>query len=138
VEDLEEAWLKHLRDTRNQPDTLLAQDQGKTPGRATGRNIVRLTVPPVQPLGAAPVVRGAMPNNDQVGQRFSAPAFEQGPTWRPVYPVPASPVTFAAPPPPPPGPNGQSPIPVHLGTPQFGPDPNGVPSGASPVGFPTQ
>jgi len=34
VEELEEAWLKHLRDTRHQPDTLLAKDQEQDTGNA--------------------------------------------------------------------------------------------------------
>src|SRR5207248_2933166 len=98
--------------------------------------IVRLTVPPAQPLDPSPVVRGAMPTKDQMGQRFSALPPVHGSTWQPVYPVPAAPANF--PPPPPPGPNGRSPAPVQLGNPQFGPFPNNVPAGASPVGFPHQ
>jgi hypothetical protein len=136
VEELEAAWLKHLRDTKHQPDMLLAKEQGKTPATAAGRNVVRLTVPPVQPLEPAPVVRGAMPNNDQVGQRFDAPPTSFGPTWQPVYPLPATPV-YAPPPPPPPGPNGQRPVPIQLGAPQFGPSQGHVP-GSAPVGFPHQ
>lgn len=105
VEELEEAWLKHLRDTKRNPnqspsaEVQLAQNpqappqaiaplqqqalaavQPKTnqpnayqPGYAAGRPSVRLTVPPVQPLDPSPVVRGAAPSNDQVGQRFGAP-----------------------------------------------------------------
>jgi hypothetical protein len=84
------------------------------------------------------VVRGAMPNNDQVGQRFQPPAEVHGSTWQPVYPVPLAPANFAPPPPPPPGPAGQQPVPVQLGVPQFGPFPSNVPAGASPVGFPHQ
>jgi hypothetical protein len=133
VEELEEAWLKHLRDTKHQPDTLLAQNQAKTPGTPTGRNLVRMTAPPVQPLDPAPVVRGAMPNNDQMGQRFNS---NPGPTWRPVYPVPATSIDQI--PPPPPGPIGQVPVPVQLGSPQYGPSPQHVPVGISPVGFPRQ
>ena len=127
VEALEEAWLRHLRETKNHPDTLLAGDRGRTPAAPTSRNIVRLTVPPAQPIMATGIVRGAMPNSDQVGQRFSNPAPDYGPTWRPVYPVPASPVNFASPP--------ATPR-VQLGAPQFGSA--SVPVGASPVGFPRQ
>ena len=134
VEALEESWLSHLRETKNHPDTLLAKDQVKTPGAAMARNIVRLTAPPAQPFGPAAVVRGAMPNNEQVGQRFSAPTPNYGPTWQPVYPVPASAVNFAAAPPA--VPMSQTPPRVQLGIPQFGPIPSNVPVGASPVGFP--
>ncbi len=95
VEELEEAWLKHLRNTKNHPETLLAKDGGKTQGTQTARNIVRLTVPPAQPLDPAPIVRGARPNNDQVGQRFTTPEATFGPTWQPVYPLPVAPVNYA-------------------------------------------
>ncbi len=78
---------------------LLAKEQSKTPGAPTGRNMVRLTVPPAQPVEASPVVRGAMPNNDQVGQRFSQPIQVNGSTWQPVYPVQAAPANYAHPPP---------------------------------------
>jgi hypothetical protein len=127
VEALEEAWLSHLRETKYNPDALLAKDQGRTPAAPTARNIVRLTAPPVQPFAATGVVRGAMPNTDQVGQRFSTPTPNFGPTWQPVYPVPASPVNVAAP---------QTPVSisqtpaaprVQLGAPQFS---------TTPVGFP--
>jgi hypothetical protein len=113
VEDLEEAWLKHLRDTRRQPDTVLAQ--GKTPATPAGRNIVRLTVPPAQPLDPSPVVRGAMPARDQQGQFFSTPP--AGSTWQPVYPHPANPQAPAPPP-------------VRLGVPQYGPFPTNPPVGS--------
>ena len=136
VEELEEAWLKHLRDSKHQPDTILAKEQGKTPGTPTGRNVVRMTVPPAQPLAPDPVVRGAMPSHEQAGQRYSGatPSFQgtsgQGSTWQPVYPVPVSPAS--SPPPPPQSPNGRNP--VRLGTPQ--PYQGNVPPGVSPVGYP--
>ncbi len=143
VEELEEAWLKHLRDTRRQPDTQLPQAKGRTLLQPTGRNIVRLTVPPAQPLEPTPLVRGAMPQHDQVGQSFgNVPASYGNPgstypgsTWQPVYPVPAA-APANMPPPPPPLPLGYSPVPVQLGPPQYGPLPQQVPVGTSPVGFP--
>jgi hypothetical protein len=66
VEELEAAWLKHLRDTRGQPHILLAQGRTSsapaTPTAETpGRTIVRLTVPPAQPLQPAPIYRGQAP-----------------------------------------------------------------------------
>jgi len=80
VEELEEAWLKHLRDSRSNPQTApiqVASNQGPNQQRPaaqpTNRPIVRLTVPPVQPLDPAPVVRGAQPSPDQVGQHFAPP-----------------------------------------------------------------
>lgn len=134
VENLEEAWLKHLRDTKGRPDIQVAQERNNTPALATGRNVVRMTVPPVQPLDPAPVVRGARPNNDQVGQRFDSAPPSHGSTWQPVYPVPAA--GSFTPPPPPAGPNGQTPVTIQLGPPQFVPAPENVPPGVSPVGFP--
>jgi hypothetical protein len=134
VEELEAAWLKHLRDTKHQPDMLLAQNQVKTPSATTARNTVRLTVPPVQPLDPAPVVRGAMPANDQVGQRFS-PSAGQGSTWQPVYPVSAPAVKYA-PAASPAGAGNQTRSPVRLGPPEITLPSSLVPASSSPVGFP--
>jgi hypothetical protein len=62
VEELEQAWLKYLRDTKKQPqDQIVAQ----TPNG----KVVRMTVPPVQPFDPQPVFRGAMPSQEQSGQR---------------------------------------------------------------------
>jgi hypothetical protein len=77
VEELEEAWLKHLRDTKSSPRTpppQIASAQGsqqRPVGQPTNRPIARVTAPPVQPLDPSPVVRGAAPTPDQVGQRFN-------------------------------------------------------------------
>jgi hypothetical protein len=108
VEELEEAWLKHLRDTKDQPYVQFAQNKQSQPkAETTGRVVVRLTAPPAQPLEPSPVVRGQAPSAEQVGQ------------------------TFGGPPPPPP-------VPVTLGPPQFGPSqaPTPIPRAVSPVGFP--
>ncbi len=128
VEQLEQEWLDHLIRTKQQPNAILARDDSKTPGTTTGRNIVRTTSPPSQPLDPTPVARGAMPNNDQVGQRFDTPAHNQGPTWFPVYPVPMNLPAATAP--------GQGPARVQLGAPQFIAAPNQQPVGNAPVGFP--
>ena len=72
VEDLEEAWLKHLRDTKSNPKQLPTQiasnpiNQPRPSGQGTP--LVRSTNPPAQPLDPSPVVRGASPTADQVGQ----------------------------------------------------------------------
>jgi hypothetical protein len=50
VEELEESWLQYLRETKGRPHVQVAINPDKSPGTATGRNIVRMTVPPVQPL----------------------------------------------------------------------------------------
>lgn len=119
VEDLEEAWLKHLRDTKGQPHMLLAQ--GRRPASPSsegdrGGIVVRLTAPPAQPLEPAPVVRGAMPGPDQTGQKFGdvrgLPASRQ--TTAPLtMPIPGQwqPVQ----------PHHAPSAPVQLGPPQFGP-----------------
>jgi hypothetical protein len=74
VEELEEAWLKHLRDTKrspSQPPAQVASANNTRPvGQPTSRPIVRLTAPPVQPLDPAPVYRGVSPTPEQMGQNF--------------------------------------------------------------------
>jgi hypothetical protein len=109
VDELEAAWLQHLRDTKRQPGTQLAQNT--QPTRNAGANTVRLTVPPAQPLDPPPVVRGQAPSADQLGQRFgeprgtpvsrpnAVPAYESliGQGWQPVTPA-AAPTTPALPP----------------------------------------
>ncbi len=116
VEDLEEAWLQNLRETRKQRDTLVAQNKTKPSATLASRNLVRTTVPPTQPLDAAPVARGAMPQGDQQGQVFgNAPPPPPG-QWQPVYPVAGPTITV------PPSPQ------VQVGPPQF--------LQSTPVGFP--
>ena len=103
VEDLEEAWLKHLRDTKkgSQPAPVqVAGGTGKMPvAQPTNRPVVRLTVPPIQPLDPSPVVRGAAPTPDQMGQRFSQQPIvptrpNYNPNWQPAdgsyLPVPVT------------------------------------------------
>jgi hypothetical protein len=140
VEELEAAWLQHLRDTRQQPaDIQVAQNKQQpspnmsaanvggrsAPAQAASRPIVRLTSPPVQPLDPAPIVRGAAPTPEQVGQRFNPASnppppppysFSQGQpatNWQPVTvaPIPAA---------------GQPPV-VQLLPPQFELAPPGFP-----------
>lgn len=130
VEELEAAWLQHLRDTRNAPsqNIQVAQNQIKAPAQVTGRPIVRLTAPPVQPLDPDPVVRGAAPSPDQVGQRFGAsnppppPPYpyqrtQPATNWQPVR---VAPIPAASPPPQ-----------VQLLAPQFEASPT-----VGPAGFP--
>jgi hypothetical protein len=127
VEELEEAWLKHLRDTRrggpsqpSHPAQVASNTNGQRPqGQMTGRPIVRLTAPTAD---GQPVFRGvaADPN-----QNFGPP---------PTMPTPP---LAQQPPPGPPGPSGPTgwqpsrgqrqmaaqgqpgyPVPVTLGPPQ--------------------
>jgi hypothetical protein len=121
VEELEEAWLKHLRDTRRQTDVQVAQNRNQKPSVA-GRPVVRLTLPPAEPLDPTPIIRGQAPTQEQLGQRFSdvarpgylpptVPAVGQG--WQPLG-----------------APGAHNPVPVHLGAPQP------LPPGQVPAGFP--
>ena len=128
VEDLEAAWLQHLRDTRQQPnqEVQVAQNPNKAPAQTTSRPIVRLTAPPVQPLDPAPVVRGAAPVPEQVGQRFGQPPpppplpYTRGQPANNWQPVTVAPIPAAGPPPV-----------VQLLPPQFD-----VPAGMAPARFP--
>lgn len=124
VEDLEEAWLKHLRDTRrSQPsDMQLAANQQRSvvPAKQT---VVRMTVPPAQPLDPAPIARGASPSPEQNGQRFGD---RQPLMTTPPIQIPMAPAALGS---------GWQPVnpaytqnPVQLGQPQFSTTP--------PVGFP--
>lgn len=109
VEELEQAWLQHLRDTRRGP-TQLANNT--TPSPETPRVLVRQTVPPIQPLGDAPAVvfRGVAPTTEQEGRTFGQPVARPG--YSPAQPEPQAwqPV---------PRPSQEGP-PVRLGPPQFG------------------
>ncbi len=135
VDELEAAWLQHLRDTRQQPgqDIQVAQNQNKAPTQPASRPIVRLTVPPVQPLEPSPVVRGAAPAPEQMGQRFGQ-GYPAGFNPPPPPPLPSyrgqpannwQPVTVT------PIPAAARPPVVQLLPPQFDP-----PGSVAPVGFP--
>lgn len=71
VEELEQAWLQHLRDTRRQP-ALLAHNPAPASGSTAGQVVVRQTVPPAQPFdaSASPLFRGAAPRPGQEHERF--------------------------------------------------------------------
>jgi hypothetical protein len=94
VEELEEAWLKHLRDTRGQPIQLA---QGRGAASQPAGTVVRLTAPPAQPLQPAPIYRGQAPDSPSL------------PRYLPEYSQAAR--------------QGTSPSPVQLGRPEFGPTP---------------
>src|SRR5262245_54166398 len=84
VDELEKAWLAHLRNTRQQP-TLLARNPNPPAADLASRTIVRLTVPPAQPLAEMPaaVFRGQSPAADE-GTRHDDPARRMAGT-RPGY-----------------------------------------------------
>jgi len=99
VDELEEAWLKHLRDTRRQP-MILANNTNPGRGTAPHQVMVRQTAPPVQPLldGPTPIYRGQMgeesPRNPLTGRPgylpdYNASQNSQWPTqdhWQPAPP----------------------------------------------------
>ena len=71
VEELEEAWLKHLRDTRKGASSdQFAQNQ-RPAENTKPKTFVRTSLPPAQPLDPVPVFRGAAPGPDQTGRRFA-------------------------------------------------------------------
>jgi hypothetical protein len=124
VEEMEQAWLQRLRDTKQPPRDVLAS--GSQPGN-DGRVMVRQTAPPVQPLTetARPIVRGQMPEDlppgtprflpdyDHIPPGGPAPVPMPGPVWSPLPTVPV----------------GAPPNPMQLGPPRFEPLPP-PPSGA--------
>lgn len=87
VDELEQAWLQYLRETKKQPNQAIfaANPSGNPNGNNAGAanfmgnksgKTVRLTVPPAQPLEAEPVVRGAMADDSsrwQPGVRLEPP-----------------------------------------------------------------
>ena len=117
VEEMEQAWLQALRDSRGQPNQL-ARNTTPPAGADDPRVLVRRTIPPVQPLDPPAVTfRGVAPAAGQEGERFGE--------W--PRPQAASPQGYL---PAPPASNGWQPIPVEapqapplvrLGAPVFGP-----------------
>jgi hypothetical protein len=135
VEELEAAWLAHLRATKNQPppNVLASRDvHGPGPGTAV---TARQTLPPAQPLLEAPrpIYRGLSPPPE--GDGYSAPAAAR-PGYLPDYAPQGrgyAPVTAAPPAPTPPPPPR-----VQLGAPQFDAQPTSAPLPAPPqLGQPT-
>ena len=137
VNDLEQAWLKNLRDSRpGQASAVLAsRTQGDAP--TTQRVVVRQTVPPAQPLSqlSRPTVRGQAPEENEAANPYPP---EQSHATRPMAPprMPGSGDPVAQPtyemqslshnniPPPPPvrltAPQMESTPPVQLGGPVGG------------------
>lgn len=138
VEELEQAWLAHLRATKR-PPAQVAQNNGL--GDPGSRVLVRQTVPPAQPILSAPtpIVRGVSPDTDD-----SLTPFPRGQTaGQPTSFTDRGPVMMPTPARPPEDgwqPAGQTnPMPpVRLGLPQFGPAPMVAqpPRGVSPAGYP--
>jgi hypothetical protein len=143
VEELEEAWLTHLRNTKRQP-MQLAQNTTTSPSVSPmHRVILRQTVPPGL-SGAAPVYRGQSEDNDRdaSGQRGGArpgylPDYDRTGRGAATIPgavlVPASSSQWQ-----PPGVSPYPPPTVQLGTPQpTSPYANPpLPTGSMPAGYP--
>ena len=105
VEELEQAWLQHLRNTRRPPAGPLASNHTRPAGDPGRHVVVRQTVPPAQPLLEAPrpIYRGSAPDG------YDPPPAQTGHNSPPAQPAPPSPVRLLAPqfdPPPPPPPPG--------------------------------
>ncbi len=111
VEEMEQAWLQNLRESKKQPNQILASNPNSnsnptnTPNYVNAGNgrTIRTTVPPAQPLDPQGIARGSMPTPDQFGKSFSgttdwtpgvrleAPVpitSPINPTSRPVIPAP--------------------------------------------------
>lgn len=98
VEELEQAWLQFLRDSKNQPsDKVLASNPNTNAnpkneptanfmGNTAGKT-VRMTAPPAQPLDPQGIARGAMPSDDQAGQRFGGTNWQPGVRLEPPVPI---------------------------------------------------
>jgi hypothetical protein len=94
VEELEQNWKKHMRDTKGVTIAQMARDKAQgqlAQAQPTARTVVRTTLPPAEPLAGAsgtPVVRGVAPSPDPAGQRPgylpnpAAPATAP-PNWQP-------------------------------------------------------
>ena len=130
--------LAKAKEKGNQP-AFTTTAIGTQPGyAASGSNVVRLTVPPSDPLQPVPVVRGAMPDQ----QKFEMPAVKPG--YLPEYMPSTSPQGWQPPPQgqpahpyyPAAGPSQYRPIGVQLGAPAYPQPAPVVPGSVSPVGFP--
>jgi hypothetical protein len=150
VEELEQAWLAELRRTKRQPSTLVASNgAGPAAASPTGRTVVRLTAPPMEPLDEAAreaVYRGQSPSGEADSGRFNPTG--RRPEYLPDYvptanrrlpsqprAVPADgwqPAATSAP---------YTPVQVQLMPPEMGPSRRPAPGPAmpdtvSPVGYP--
>jgi len=136
IEELEHAWLTHLRNTKRQPTQVAS---AATSGERARQPLTRQTVPPVQPFDDVPpaVVRGVAPDSDRDFPGKVKPVSRPG--YLPDYIRPDRSsssegwqVPAAA--------SAASPS-VVLGPPQFDSRPPAqlgrpVPQGTSPVGYP--
>jgi hypothetical protein len=143
VDELEGAWLKHLRDTKGTSIAQLTKqkEMGQSvASAATGNSgtLVRMTAPPVEPLQPVPVVRGAMPVSEPQGQRVAAGQLVPRPGYLPdVVPNNTQQMSWQMPAQQPsagPAQQQYAPIPVQLRPPQY--QQTAQPATTSPVGYP--
>ncbi len=137
VEELEQAWYTHLRNTKRQP-VQVAGNTSRPSTIGSSASLTRNTVPPVQPLDESlpPIVRGVAPDPERDYPGKVRPVSRPG--YLPdYYPAPRPAAADGWQPASPAGP----PAPVTLGPPQFEGQPPArlgkpLPGGASPVGYP--
>jgi hypothetical protein len=133
VEELEQAWWTHLRNSKRQPTQLASAPSSGDRSRSL---TTRQTVPPVQPFDDMPraVVRGVSPEDRDFPGK-ARPGSRPG--YLPDYVAPnrpASDESWQVPP-------ASAPPTVRLGAPQFESKSGAqlgrpVPAGTSPVGYP--
>jgi hypothetical protein len=108
IDELEAAWLNHLKSTKGMTITQIAQAKNGVTHDASKQNFVRLTAPPAQPLAPEPVFRGVSSGQEPDAQRFGD---RPGLSARPGYlPEPAAPAVPVQP---------YQPVPIRLGAPEF-------------------
>jgi hypothetical protein len=132
VEELEQEWHTHLRNTKKQPTQLASATQRES----TNQVVVRQTFPPVQPFDPPPriIARGVAPESEREFPGMSRPNSRPG--YLPEYPPSRSSDEWRSQPA-----SQMQPPAVRLGPPQFDAQPPAtlgrpIPSGASPVGYP--
>lgn len=88
IEELEGAWVQHIRSGRSQP-TQLASSRGPS-AAATARVVVRQTAPPAQPILDAPepIYRGQNPD-DSTSPSAPPPVSQPRPGYYQVPPAPS-------------------------------------------------
>src|SRR6185437_3324861 len=133
VEELERAWVQHIRSNRPQA-TQLASNRGRSETSPTSRVVVRQTAPPVQPLleETQPIYRGQAPSE---GDEVADPRAAARPEYRapmtggtPLPPSRPQPGYRVPPPPQPPT--------VRLGAPEFESTPPAMPQLGQPQAAP--
>jgi len=126
IEAMEQAWLQHLRETKNGPAQLVRNNQPARTDPAS-RTVVRQTAPPAPPQlePAGPVARGQSDDDPRHATLTSRPSHlpERAPEPAAVPAVQLPPPASRPAPPMPP---------VRLGTPEFGPTPASVTAPLTP------